>query len=48
MDLLIGIPGEPEFYCVHGESESCDAMAYKLEKRGRNAFVPEINDQVEF
>jgi putative mRNA 3-end processing factor len=48
MDLLIGIPSEPDFYCVHGESESCDAMAEKLEKRGRHASVPEINEHIEF
>ena len=48
MNLLIGIPGEPDFYCVHGESESCDAMAEKLEKRGRHAAVPETDEQIEF
>ena len=46
MNLLVGIPGEPEFYCVHGESESCDAMAEKLRKRGREAHVPEINENL--
>jgi putative mRNA 3-end processing factor len=48
MNLLIGIPDKPDFYCVHGESESCDAMAEKLEKRGRTAFVPEMNEQIKF
>jgi putative mRNA 3-end processing factor len=48
MRLLLGIPDEPEFYCVHGESESCDAMAQKLGKRGRQAYVPEEDEQIEF
>jgi putative mRNA 3-end processing factor len=46
MNMLMSIPTEPEFYCVHGESESCDAMAEKLEKRGRQAHVPEINERL--
>jgi putative mRNA 3-end processing factor len=48
MDLLMRIPGEPEFHVVHGESESCDKLAEKLEKKGRRANVPETNDKVEF
>ena len=47
LDMLIKIPGNPEFYIVHGESESCDALAEKLEKRKRVAHVPEINEKVE-
>ncbi|MGY5875072.1 MAG: MBL fold metallo-hydrolase [Candidatus Thorarchaeota archaeon] len=47
MDLLMKIPGEPEFYVVHGESESCDKLAEKLEKKGRRAHVPEKNSQAE-
>ena len=41
------IPGEPEFYAVHGESESCDALVEKLEKKGRKARVGELNETVE-
>jgi putative mRNA 3-end processing factor len=48
IDLLMKIPGEPEFYCVHGESESCDALAEKLEKRGRKAHVAELNQKIKF
>jgi putative mRNA 3-end processing factor len=48
LDLLTKIPGEPEFYVVHGESESCDALAEKLEKRGKRAQVAEINQKIEF
>ncbi|MHA2158814.1 MAG: MBL fold metallo-hydrolase [Candidatus Thorarchaeota archaeon] len=44
LDMLTRIPGEPEFYIIHGESESCDALAEKLEKRKRVAHVPEINE----
>ncbi|MHA2027731.1 MAG: MBL fold metallo-hydrolase RNA specificity domain-containing protein, partial [Candidatus Thorarchaeota archaeon] len=47
LDMLTKIPGEPEFYIIHGESESCDALAEKLEKRKRVAHVPEINEKVE-
>lgn len=47
MDVLMSIPGEPEFYVVHGESESCDALAEKLEKKGRKAHVPDAGDTVE-
>ncbi len=45
--LLERIPGEPEFYVVHGESESCDVLAETLEKKGRKAHVPEVNETVE-
>ncbi|MHA2146183.1 MAG: MBL fold metallo-hydrolase RNA specificity domain-containing protein [Candidatus Thorarchaeota archaeon] len=45
--FLENLPGEPEFYIIHGESESCDALAEKLEKRKRVAHVPEINEKVE-
>ena len=44
LDMLLKIPGDPEFYIVHGESESCDALAERLEKRKRVAHVPEINE----
>lgn len=47
MDMLTKIPGDPEFYLVHGESESCDKMAERLEKKGKRAHVPETNEQVE-
>lgn len=47
MDMLTNIPGDPEFYVIHGESESCDALAEKLEKRKCVAHVPEINEKVE-
>ena len=48
MDLLMKIPGEPEFHIVHGESESCDKLAEKLQKKGRGAHVPERNETAEF
>jgi putative mRNA 3-end processing factor len=48
MNILLSIPDEPNFYCVHGESESCDAMSEKLGKRGRTAAVPETNERIEF
>lgn len=48
MDMLEKIPGEPEFYIVHGESESCDAMAKNLESRGRVAHIPEANETIRF
>ncbi len=41
---LLSIPGDPVFYVVHGESESCDALAEQLHERGRRAIVPETND----
>lgn len=47
LDMLLKIPGEPKFYIVHGESESCDALAERLEKRKRVAHVPEINESTE-
>ena len=47
MDFLLKIPGEPEFYAVHGESESCEALVEKLEKKGRKAAVAELNETVE-
>ncbi|MHA2352012.1 MAG: MBL fold metallo-hydrolase [Candidatus Thorarchaeota archaeon] len=47
LDMLLKIPGEPKFYIIHGESESCDALAERLEKRKRVAHVPEINESVE-
>ena len=47
LDFLMKIPGEPEFYAVHGESESCDALVEKLEKKGRKAHVGELNETVE-
>jgi putative mRNA 3-end processing factor len=48
LDMLLKIPGEPEFYIIHGESESCDALAERLEKRKRVAHVPEVNESIEF
>lgn len=47
MDMLTKIPGDPEFYLVHGESESCDKLAEKLEKKGKRTHVPETNERVE-
>ena len=47
LDFLMKIPGEPEFYAVHGESESCEALVEKLEKKGRKAQVGELNETVE-
>lgn len=47
VDMLLNIPGDPEFYLVHGESESCDALKAKLEKKGRRAHIPEINERFE-
>ncbi|MDF1539363.1 MAG: MBL fold metallo-hydrolase [Candidatus Thorarchaeota archaeon] len=47
VDVLQNIPGDPEFYLVHGESESCDALAAKLEKKGKTAHIPEINQTFE-
>ncbi len=43
MDMLMNIPGNPEFYVVHGESESCDKLKERIEKKGRKAYVPERN-----
>ncbi len=47
VDMLLNIPGDPEFYLVHGESESCDALQAKLEKKGRRAHIPETNERFE-
>ncbi|TFH09975.1 MAG: MBL fold metallo-hydrolase [Candidatus Thorarchaeota archaeon] len=47
LDFLLKIPGEPKFYTVHGESESCEALVEKLEKKGRKAQVAELNQTVE-
>jgi putative mRNA 3-end processing factor len=47
VDMLLNIPGDPEFYLVHGESESCDALQAKLEKKGRKAHIPETNETFE-
>jgi len=47
LDLLKKIPGNPEFYVIHGESESCDALAEKLKKSGRQAHVPEVSESFE-
>ena len=47
LDMLLKIPGEPEFYTVHGEPESCEALVEKLEKKGRKAQVAERNETVE-
>ncbi len=44
LEHLLRIPGDPLFYVVHGESESCDALADQLQKRGRRAVVPETNE----
>jgi putative mRNA 3-end processing factor len=46
LDMLEKIPGDPEFYVVHGESESCDALAESLTSRGKVAHVPEKNGVV--
>ncbi|TFG32225.1 MBL fold metallo-hydrolase [Candidatus Thorarchaeota archaeon] len=47
LDMLTKIPGEPEFYMVHGESEACEALAEKLEKKGRKTHVAEQDETVE-
>ncbi|MHA2601206.1 MAG: MBL fold metallo-hydrolase [Candidatus Thorarchaeota archaeon SMTZ1-83] len=47
LSLLQRIPGDPEFYVVHGESEACDTLAETLQKKGRKAHVPEVNETVE-
>ncbi|NHI83902.1 MAG: MBL fold metallo-hydrolase [Candidatus Thorarchaeota archaeon] len=47
VDLLERIPGNPKFHIVHGESESCDALADILKKKGRRANIPDINDVIE-
>ncbi|MHA2042892.1 MAG: MBL fold metallo-hydrolase [Candidatus Thorarchaeota archaeon] len=47
LDLLTRIPGDPEFHIVHGESESCDKLQELLQKKGRKASVPEVNETVE-
>jgi len=44
IQMLQSIPGNPEFFLVHGESESCDALAAKLEKKGFKARIPETNE----
>lgn len=46
LDMLEKIPGAPEFYVIHGESESCDALAESLATIGRTAHVPEQNEVV--
>ncbi len=46
LNLLENIPGDPEFYVVHGESESCDALAESLTEIGKTAHVPEVGDTV--
>ena len=46
LEMLEKIPGDPEFYIVHGESESCDALAESLQERGRTAYVAEKNQVV--
>jgi len=47
LDMLLKIPGEPKFYTVHGESESCEALVERLEKKKRKAQVAELNETVE-
>jgi putative mRNA 3-end processing factor len=47
LSLLENIPGDPEFYVVHGESESCDSLAEQLEEKGRTAHVPSTGEIVE-
>ncbi len=47
MQMLQSIPGNPEFFLVHGESESCDALGAKLEKKGKKVTIPETNDSFE-
>ncbi|MGQ4913055.1 MAG: MBL fold metallo-hydrolase [Candidatus Thorarchaeota archaeon] len=46
LDMLTRIPGDPEFYTVHGEPESCEALVARLEKKGRRAHVAEKNQVV--
>ena len=47
LDMLLKIPDAPEFYMVHGEPEACEALAEKLEKKGRKTHVAELNETVE-
>ncbi len=47
MELLMRVPGDPEFYVVHGEPESCDALAQALTDSGHQAYVPEMGDSFE-
>ncbi len=47
LDHLLKIPGDPLFYIVHGESESCDALAEMLHEHGRKAVVPEVDESFE-
>ncbi len=44
LEKLSGIPGDPEFFLIHGEPESCEALAQKLRELGRRATVPERNE----
>ncbi len=48
ISMLENIPGDPEFYIVHGESESCDALAEQLEGLGKTAHIPEVGEKVSF
>jgi putative mRNA 3-end processing factor len=47
IDVLMSIPGDPSFYMVHGESDSCDALAEKLQKKGKKTHVPESGESIE-
>ncbi len=47
LDHLLKIPGDPLFYVVHGESESCDILAENLEAHGKRAVVPEVDETFE-
>jgi len=47
MNMLESIPGDPEYYIVHGEPESAEVLAEQLEIRDKTAHVPLMNDVVE-
>ncbi len=47
LDVLLSVPGSPEYFIVHGESASCDILQRKLEENGRHAHVPTVGETVE-
>ncbi len=47
LDVLLSIPGSPEYFIVHGEPTSCDVLKSKLEESGRRAHIPTVGETVE-
>ncbi|MEM4735087.1 MAG: MBL fold metallo-hydrolase [Candidatus Thorarchaeota archaeon] len=47
MDMLLSQTGNPTFYIVHAESDSCEALAQELKSKGKMAYIPERNESVE-